>query len=296
MRVIRAEAMGMCFGVRDALAVARGLPRPTETTIYGELVHNEAVRRELGARGFRQVAEDARGRGLPTALVMITAHGVSDRERGELRARGHELIDTTCPLVEKAHAAARRFSDEGRHVVVLGRPGHVEVRGLVGDLRSWSVVAGPDEVATWPCARIGVVCQTTFPEAEARRLRDAIATANGHADVAFQDTVCEPTKQRMRAVKALARRVQAIVVVGGRNSNNTRQLVRACEAAGRSAFHVQGPDDLDFGALARFSVVGLTAGTSTQDGAIDAVERALRAVRTVRRRAGARDRRPRAGA
>src|SRR4051812_49788635 len=99
MWVIRAEAMGLCFGVRDALALVRGLDEPAGVTVHGELVHNEAVVRELDARGFRR--SDGPGRtSLPvTGRVVITAHGVSDRERGRLLEAGKELIDATCPLV-----------------------------------------------------------------------------------------------------------------------------------------------------------------------------------------------------
>jgi 4-hydroxy-3-methylbut-2-enyl diphosphate reductase len=105
----------------------------------------------------------------------------------------------------------------------------------------------------------------------------AIAAANPGADIVFRDTICEPTKARMRAVRDLAEVVDAVVVVGGRHSNNTRQLAAAVAAAGRPALHVQGPEDLDWPALAPFRRIGLTAGTSTQERVIDAVEAALRA-------------------
>lgn len=275
MKVIRADAMGMCFGVRDALATARALPDPDLTTIYGELVHNEVVRADLTARGFRELGEGERAGAIPTRQVLVTAHGLSDRERRALRARGHHLVDTTCPLVTHAHDTAKALADDGRHVVVLGRHGHVEVRGLVGDLPSWTVVETVDDVRTWPQQRLGVVCQTTLPARDAARLRDAIIATNPTADLVFRDTVCDPTRRRQRAVADLLERVDAVVVVGGRNSNNTRQLVSACEAAGPKAFHVQGPDDLDPAALAGFARVGLTAGTSTEAATIDAVERAL---------------------
>jgi 4-hydroxy-3-methylbut-2-enyl diphosphate reductase len=275
MKVIRADAMGMCFGVRDALATARALPDPEFTTIYGELVHNAAVGSELAARGFWMLGEAERDRPLRTAQVLVTAHGLADRDRAALERRGHRLVDTTCPLVRHAHQAARALAAEGRHVLVLGRHGHVEVRGLVGDLPSWSVVETEADVQRWPHARLGIVCQTTMAEADSERLRAAVAAANPGADIAFRDTICEPTRQRQRAVRALVEQVDAVVVVGGRNSNNTRQLVAACAAAARPTFHVEGPAEVDVDALRGFAVVGLTAGTSTEDATIDAVEAVL---------------------
>ncbi|MFO1053314.1 MAG: 4-hydroxy-3-methylbut-2-enyl diphosphate reductase [Planctomycetota bacterium] len=278
MQVIRATEMGMCFGVRDALAAARTVHDPADTTIYGELVHNEVVQRELSARGFRHLREDDRDREIGTPAVLITAHGVSDREREALRARGHRLIDTTCPLVAKAHRAALVLAAQGRHVVVLGKKGHVEVRGLCGDLPSWSVVGHLTDVERWPHAMLGVLCQTTMPESDARRLLDAIEAANPHADIVFADTICEPTRQRIRALRELLGQVDVVVVVGGQHSNNTRQLALAVTRAGKRAVQVTGADDVDPHDFEGCTAVGLTAGTSTQDATIDAVEHVLRAL------------------
>src|SRR5262245_734198 len=118
MRVIKAEVLGMCFGVRDALQTLEGVTDPGRVTIHGELVHNESVLAELDRRGFRMVKESAR-RPLPvTDTVLITAHGVSDCERQRLQAAGKQLVDTTCPLVRRAHEAAQKLQREGYHVLV----------------------------------------------------------------------------------------------------------------------------------------------------------------------------------
>ncbi len=276
MNVLRADSMGMCFGVKDALEIAFAQPSPERVTIHGELVHNAEVQRRLAERRFVTRPEDEREGAPSTPDVLVTAHGVSDAERARLAAAGARLIDTTCPLVRRAHRAAVGLAKEGRFVVVIGRPGHVEVRGLTGDLERFAVVAREDEVERYPAERIGVVSQTTFRADEARRIVEAIERANPDADVRFSDTVCEPTRQRIEAVEALARAADAVVVVGGANSNNSRQLVRLCESVGTRAVLVQGPDGLEPGWFAGAEVVGLTAGTSTLDETIDAVERALR--------------------
>ena len=275
MRVIRAEAMGWCFGVRDALELARNLPDPGSVAIHGELVHNEAVLTELEDRGFAMSGEDDRG--VPERpTVMVTAHGVSDRERARHAAAGKQLVDTTCPLVARVHRAARTLEAEGRHVVVIGKPGHVEVRGITEDLGSFDVVPAPDAVRTWPAAKLGVLCQSTAAERDVAAIRDAIAAKNPHADIRFIDTVCQPTKDRQAALEALLDRVEAVVVVGGRNSNNTRRLADRCRERGVPVVHVQGPADLEPAWFEGYATVGLTAGTSTPDELIDAVERALK--------------------
>ena len=152
MKIIKADVLGMCFGVRDALAVIEGVDRPHEVTIHGELVHNEEVLDRLAARCFHMVSESRRTALPLTETVLITAHGVSQAERQRLQQAGKALVDTTCPLVTRAHQAAQKLQAEGCHVLVLGKRGHVEVQGIVGDLASYDVVQGPEEVRTYPFA------------------------------------------------------------------------------------------------------------------------------------------------
>ena len=174
------------------------------------------------------------------------------------------------------HAAARELAADGRHVIVIGRPDHVEVRGITGDLQSFDVVASGADVRRWPHQKLGIVCQTTVPIQDARLLAQAIRAANPESDVRFVDTVCEPTKQRIAAVLRLLPRVDAMVVVGGKRSHNTRQLARLCEHGGVRVLHAQGVLDLVPEWFQGCVTVGLTAGTSTPDAIIDAVDAALR--------------------
>jgi 4-hydroxy-3-methylbut-2-enyl diphosphate reductase len=210
-----------------------------------------------------------------TDHVVITAHGVSERERRRLLDAGKELIDTTCPLVRRVHDAARALHDDGRFVLVIGRPDHVEVLGIVGDLERYAVVPDSAAVRDYAELRLGVICQSTTTPDEAGRVRGAISAANPDADIRYVDTICRPTKERQQAARALIDQAEALVVVGGRHSNNTRQLARLAAERGVPVAHVQTADDLDPTWLAPFRVVGLTAGTSTPDSTIDAVERAL---------------------
>ena len=255
--------------------------RPEEVTIHGELVHNPIVLHQLAGRGFRTSDESSRGVSVDTPVVLITAHGVSDAERGRLERAGKRLIDTTCPLVERAHRAAIMLRDEGFHVLVIGRKGHVEVRGIVEDLPSFDVIEDELEVVEYPHVRLGVICQTTTPERLVARVREAIDRRNPLAEIRFVDTVCLPTKDHQKALDRLLGRVEAMVVVGGRKSNNTKELVALCGERGVPAIHVQDANDLDPSWVSRFGVVGLTAGTSTLDSTIEEVERALERINSV---------------
>ena len=281
MHVILADAFGFCFGVRDALAAADRTPQPECVTIHGELVHNENVLSRLEALGFQSSAERDRGALPATPLVMITAHGVSDRERQRLQRSGKQLIDTTCPLVQKVHRAARALAAEGRHVLVIGRPGHVEVEGILEDLSSGEAVESEAAVKAYPHDRLGIVCQSTTPPRLAAEVNAAIRAANPQADIRFIDTICQPTRDRQDALVRLLPLVDAVVVVGGKNSNNTRELAALCRNRGVPAFHVQGPADLEADWFRGCRVVGLTAGTSTLDETIEQVREALAALRAV---------------
>lgn len=275
MEVIVAEAMGMCFGVRDALRRVAEIDRPRETTIHGQLVHNEVVLHQLEQRGFHQTSERQRDALPNTEQVLITAHGISDWRRQKLLAANKQLIDTTCPLVRRVHESAQQLQRAGFHVLVLGKTGHVEVQGIVEDLHSFDVVGNVDDVRVFPHARLGIVCQSTLPPDSAEELVRCIRQLNSAAEIIFCDTICDPTRRRQEAMNSLVARVEAVVVVGGKNSNNTLQLIAFCQARGKPVFHVTTAAELDRAALAPFSVVGLTAGTSTLDETILEVQRAL---------------------
>jgi 4-hydroxy-3-methylbut-2-enyl diphosphate reductase len=278
MKVIRAEALGMCFGVRDALRAIEREKNPKQVTIHGQLVHNPVVLRRIDERGFRQQDEHQRDELPETTDVMITAHGISQSARDRLESAGKRLIDTTCPLVVRVHEAARKLADEGRHLLVLGQPGHVEVRGIVEDLQDYEIVPDAGAVRAYVQPSLGVVCQSTMPPTQVRDIWAQIQLYNPLADIRFVDTVCDPTRQRQAAMRKLLGQVDAVVVVGGHNSNNTRQLVRMCHEQQVPAMHVEGPGELIADWFADCRVVGLTAGTSTLDETIDAVERTLREI------------------
>lgn len=274
MQILRAEELGMCFGVRDALQVLETIEAPHDVTIHGELVHNGEVLAALDQRGFQRSPEGARP--VPTTPVaLVTAHGISNRERARLANAGKQLIDTTCPLVRRAHDAAAQLAAEGRRVLVIGKRDHVEVRGIVEDLHDAVVLGGLDDVVRWPETKLGIVCQTTTQEAVAERLVAAVRTANPHADVRCIDTICSPTRARVAALEALLPRIDALVVVGGRDSNNTRQLVLTGERRGVPVVHVERPEQLVPAWFQGRRIIGLTAGTSTLGRTVDAVQARL---------------------
>jgi 4-hydroxy-3-methylbut-2-enyl diphosphate reductase len=237
-------------------------------------VHNPIVRERLHGRGVVEASLDQAKS--TSHRVMITAHGSSDAKRSQWRSAGFDVADGTCPLVRHAHEQLRRLVGAGFFPVVIGKPGHVEVKGLIGDFPEALVVNGIDDVFDLPgCARYGIISQTTQPIDRVREIVDALRRAHPEAEVRFVDTICKPTKDRQSALQKLIDRADAIVVVGGRTSNNTRQLVETCRTAGKPAFHIERPDELQADWFINVDIVGLTAGTSTLSETVHAVHERL---------------------
>jgi len=265
----------MCFGVRDAVAQAESLAARGPLTILGELVHNPLVRERLRAQGARESSLDAT-LFRAESNVMITAHGASDRRRNQWRAAGLKVADGTCPLVRHAHAQLHLLVRAGYFPVVIGQAGHVEVRGLTEDFPGAVVIGQTGDLVRLPDApRYGVISQTTQPIDRVRALVAEIGRVRPQAEVRFVDTVCKPTKDRQIALQRLLTEAEVIVVVGGRASNNTRQLVETCRAAGRRAIHIERAEELEPADFAKVKVVGLTAGTSTLAETVAAVRARL---------------------
>jgi len=274
MEIIRARHLGMCFGVRDAIAFAKKTVAVEPLTVLGELVHNETVLDDLRSHGvrFRVALED-----VETPAVMITAHGASQRRLAESKALGLRVLDATCPLVRVAHRAVRELVRDGFHPVIIGKRDHVEVRGLTEDLAAFDVVLTDDDVwALEPRPRLGIAAQTTQPVARVHHLATMIRVRFPQSEVRLVNTVCAPTRYRQQSAVALARRSDVVVVIGGANSNNTRELAATCRSHCARVFQVQGPEDLRPEWFRGAKVAGITAGTSTPDEVIDAIESRLR--------------------
>lgn len=274
MKILQAEHLGMCFGVRDAIALAREHAALGPVTVLGQLVHNPQVVAALERDGVRFADEPAAAE---TPTLLITAHGASRRRLHAARATGRQVIETTCPLVHAAHQALDRLVREGFHPVIIGQRGHVEVRGMTEDLPGCDVILSETDIAALtPRERFGVVSQTTQPIERVRQLVACLRRRFPHAEVRFRDTVCQPTKLRQHAAEDLARRCDVVVVVGGANSNNTRQLVATCERFCSRVHHIQSATDLRSEWFNPDDTVGLTAGTSTPDDLIAEVAATLK--------------------
>ena len=265
MKVILAEAYGMCFGVQQALKQTHAITHPGEVTLFGELVHNAEVNAQLRAKGFQQMGESGRTQIPATSSVLITAHGISHHERQRLQDAGKQLIDTTCPLVKKIQQAAQDLSAMGFYILFLGKPGHAEVCGIMDDIPDGEVISGLTDVRCYESPRLGILCQSTLQPDTTQAILEEIRRLNPDKLIHFVDTICQPTKQRQQAVKKLLPQIDVLLVVGGQNSNNTRQLVQLAQSQDKPVFHIQNVEDIQADWFTPSQVIGLTAGTSTPE-------------------------------
>ena len=264
MNIHLASHYGMCFGVRDALRATHNIAITAPVTVLGQLVHNSVVDQHLRNLGVKK--GDPNADSAPTKHVIITAHGVSDQQKARWNAAGHIMTDTTCPLVRKAHDALSMLVASGYLPVIIGESTHAEVRGLAGDYPQAVIVLNEADVTFIPFhAKFGVISQTTQPLLKVLGLVDQIKRRHPTAEVRFVDTVCKPTKQRQSSLEELCARCDTIVVVGGRNSNNTRQLAETATRLGALAIQVEKAQELETTWFSSSEDIGVTAGTSTLD-------------------------------
>lgn len=282
MEVIRAKRAGACYGVQRALDMAdEVIEGGSRAFTLGPLIHNPQVVADLAERGAEAVegveAIAWSGEGEAPAVV-IRSHGVTPEVLAAVEERGFAVVDATCPHVARAQAAAAELAEQGCRVVVVGEEGHPEVEGLTAWARQAGgkvdVVASPTDIPEGLYDPVGVVAQTT----QRRENLEAVVAALAEAglDPLVKNTICSATRQRQEAAADLAADVDAMVVIGGRNSSNTTRLAEVCALTCPRTFHIESADELDPAAFEGCARVGVTAGASTPENQIAAVESFLK--------------------
>ncbi|MFI5261897.1 MAG: 4-hydroxy-3-methylbut-2-enyl diphosphate reductase [Candidatus Limnocylindrales bacterium] len=261
-QVLIAKRTGFCYGVREAIDDARlAAAEGKRTHTLGQVVHNTGVITELDAQGIRTVeslAEVDAG-----AAIVIRAHGVTPETMAEAQARGLEVIDGTCTWVLQEQKEMEHLVEDGYTIVLLGTPRHPETVGLLGFAPDAIVVDDEDEWARIPRRkRMALISQSTQPPWKFEKLA-AFLVARSH-ELKIINTVCPVTIRRQEDTLELARQVERMVVVGGRNSANTRELTRLCDMAGTAVVQIEAAEDLtDAAAFGDARVIGVSGGTST---------------------------------
>lgn len=274
MKVSLASAMGTCFGVQDAINLAMSPEFSNELTIVGQLVHNPQVSESLKQNGVSLVPGIEDIDKIQTKKVMITAHGAAEKTKKQLHDAGFTVYDASCPLVMRVHQTIKSLVTKGFFPLVIGQKDHVEVKGIVGDLDDYLVINSEEDFSKIKASgnrRLGIVVQTTQQRDKVEALVEKIRKLDYVDDVAFINTICQPTHDRQAAVHELANQVDLMIVIGGFNSSNTKKLVHVCDEKGIEAHHIESFDQLDKAWFINKQHVGITAGTSTPENVINEV-------------------------
>ncbi len=277
MNVTVAPCAGFCFGVKRALKLAFDAAHEGNGPMVtlGPIIHNPQVVARLEDEGLR-VVDDLSD--IDSGTLVVRSHGLPRTVLSAASDRGVEIVDATCPFVKMAQDRAAQLEKEGYTVVVLGEQDHPEVLSITGSLSSdATVVTGPNDLGGRPLAdRVGVVCQTTQP---IERLKAVVARLLETAqEVKVFNTICNATSERQVNALKLAEAVDVMLIVGGRNSANTRRLWELCREADSDAYHIETADELEPGWFEGKKEVGVTGGASTPQWIIDEVVRAVGAM------------------
>lgn len=269
--VVRADYAGACYGVQRALDLTLASAETHDAVCtLGPLIHNPQVVADLEARGIRAIEG---GEELADDAVVIRSHGVVPEVIDEMNARGIEVIDATCPHVLRAQRAAAQLAREGYHVLVVGEAGHPEVEGILAHARRvgerCTVVGSVEDIPADLQEPVGIVVQTTQSHQKLAEIVDALK-ARGIEPV-VKDTICFATIQRQDAARALAREVDVMLVIGGRNSSNTTRLYEMCQQCCDAVYHIENAREIDPAWFAGVERVGISAGASTPEDQIEEV-------------------------
>ena len=274
MKAIVAEGAGFCFGVKRALKMAFEAARGGDGTVVtlGAIIHNPQVVAKLEEEGLR-VVKDLDG--VEGGTLVVRSHGLPRSVLVRAEAKGMTIVDATCPFVKQAQERAAQLEREGHAVVVVGEEDHPEVLSITGSLKGRAtVVDGTAELPELPQAkRYGVVCQTTQPQEHLSSVVQALLSRT--REIKVFNTICEATFDRQESALEMARRVDVMLVVGGRNSANTRRLWELCRDAGCDAYHIETADELELGWFEGKKEVGITGGASTPQWIVDDVVAAV---------------------
>ena len=280
MEVIVAKTAGFCFGVKRAVEQVYEQIEKAERPVYtfGPIIHNEQVVEDLAQKGVRVIDTEEELEAVRDAIVIIRSHGVGKHIYDLLERNGVTVVDATCPFVKKIHRIVQEQQAAGRRVIIVGNPDHPEGQGI----RGWGeegtlVVENADQIENLPVStkdKLCVVAQTTF---NYNKFQDLVEKFEKKGyDILVLNTICNATQERQVEAKRIASEVDAMIVIGGRNSSNTQKLYEICRKECKNTYFIQTLGDFNPECVNSVRSVGITAGASTPNQIIEEVHTNVR--------------------
>ena len=276
--VILAKSAGFCFGVKRAVdMVYDQIKKGGNIYTYGPIIHNDTVVKDLEGKGVRIIESENDIDEKEPGTVIIRSHGVSEKIYRHLESAGMEIVDATCPIVLKIHRIVEEKSKEGKQIVIIGSKDHPEVQGIMGWCRTPAIVIDTEEQAhafTSDNPDIHIVSQTTFQLNKFNTLVEIICKKRYNSNIS--NTICNATEVRQKEAREIAINADAMIVIGGSNSSNTRKLFEIAQKECPDTFLIGSVKELDFNKLQGAECIGITAGASTPSNIIQEVHTSVR--------------------
>lgn len=272
-KIILAKSAGFCFGVQRAVNTVYDLIGEDKIYTYGPIIHNEEVVSDLEHKGVKVIDDSSQLEDDDRAKVVIRSHGVSKQVYDDIEKKHAHIVDATCPFVLKIHNIVKKQSEAGAQIVIIGNENHPEVQGIMGWCVNTPVVIDTAEKANdlrFDCDKnVCIVSQTTFNYNKFKELVEII-DKKGYNTI-ISNTICNATEERQTEAREIAKQVDAMIVIGGRSSSNTRKLYEICKGECENTYYIQTISDLDLSVLAMAECIGITAGASTPNNIIEEV-------------------------
>ena len=275
MGVILAKSAGFCFGVKRAVDKVYEEAEKNQVPVYtyGPIIHNEEVVNDLEKRGVHAILDTSELKDLQKGIVVIRSHGVEKGVYDTIKSEGFTVVDATCPFVLKIHKIVKDASAEGDQIVIIGNEKHPEVEGIMG----WSetpvhvvdTVEKAEKLKLDKSKNVRVVSQTTFNYKKFQDLVEIIKKKE--YNICISNTICNATEERQNEARRIARRADAMIVIGDSSSSNTRKLYEICKTECQETFYIQTLSGLELDKLESSDCIGITAGASTPNNIIEEV-------------------------
>ena len=271
--VILAKSAGFCFGVQRAMDTVYAEADKKNVYTYGPIIHNTEVVNELESKGVKAVNDISEIPEPEKSTVIIRSHGVSEAVYESIKDSGAKIVDATCPFVLKIHKIVKDASTEGDQIVIIGNEKHPEVEGIMG----WSetpvhvvdTVEKAEKLKLDKSKNVRVVSQTTFNYKKFQDLVEIIKKKE--YNICISNTICNATEERQNEARRIARRADAMIVIGDSSSSNTRKLYEICKTECQETFYIQTLSGLELDKLKSSDCIGITAGASTPNNIIEEV-------------------------
>jgi 4-hydroxy-3-methylbut-2-enyl diphosphate reductase len=273
MKIYTAKTAGFCFGVKRAIDIAFKVAKEKKKGIFtlGPIIHNPQVVEQLKDKGIYPI-DDIKGKKGINAVIIRT-HGIPIDLHNKILSKGYKIIDATCPFVKKAQFYAKLLKEQNYQVIILGEKNHPEVKSLMSYAGKDSIVVDSNIPFSKLKSRIGIVVQTTQPiDALKKFLSEVIGYSK---EIKIYNTICNSTALRLKETEKLAKKVDIMFVVGGKNSANTTQLAKLCKSLCVKTYHIETPNEIKKSWLKETNIIGITAGASTPDWIIKEVEKRI---------------------